>query len=73
MAEKLMGIEVKGKRKTWGFAFYADDNLLAEWQADGLEIGIIENVIPGWVGDLGLARIWCFFQDAWNFKNPFRK
>lgn len=72
MTNKLIGLEVKGRHKTWGFAFYADPKLIAEWRADGLEVDVIENVIPEWIADLGLARAWCFIQDMWYFKNPFK-
>lgn len=73
MAKTLVGIQVKGKHKTWGFAFYADPEHIPEWQADGLDIDVIENVIPEWVASLWLVRPWCFVQDLWNLKNPFRK
>jgi hypothetical protein len=69
----LMGIHVRGKRKTWGFAFMGEPQFLKEWQADGLDVFEIENVIPEWVADLGLVRPWTFLQDLWNFKNPWRK
>lgn len=73
MASKLLGINVKGKNKKWGFHFYGDPKYIEEWRADGLDITEIENVIPAWIVDLGLLRPWCFVQDVWNFKNPFRK
>lgn len=72
MAKKLIGLEVRGDTKSWGFHFYGDPKHIPEWRADGLEVSEIENLIPAWVVDLGLARAWCFVQDLWNFKNPFR-
>lgn len=34
--------------------------------------GELLNVIPAWWVDLGLpARWWCFWQDVFNFRNPF--
>jgi hypothetical protein len=33
----------------------------------------IVNTIPEWIAGLGLVRFWCFFQDIFNFKNPFRR
>ena len=73
MAKKLMGLQVNGKHKTWEFTFYANPDYIPEWVADGLDIVLIENVIPEWIADLGLVKIWCFFQDLWNFRNPFRE
>lgn len=73
MSKKLMGIEVRGKRKTWGFHFYGDPQYIDEWRADGLNVNVIEAVIPEWVADLGLVRPWCFMQDLLSFRNPWRK
>lgn len=73
MGYKLLGINVKGKTKTWGFAFMQDPKLIEEWRADGLDVFEIEAVIPAWVADLGLVRPWCFLQDLFNFRNPWRK
>jgi hypothetical protein len=73
MSKKLMGIHVKGKNKTWGFAFMGETEFLKEWQDDGLDVFLIENTIPEWVANLGLVRVWCFLQDVFNFRNPWRK
>lgn len=69
---KLLSVTVRGNRKTWSFNFYGDPRYIDEWRADGLEIDVIENVIPEWVVDIGFARQWCFWQDVFNF-NWFRK
>lgn len=74
MAEILLGISIKGKRKRWGFHFYGDPKYIPEWQEDGLDVTIIENVIPAWWVDAGLSvRFWCFWQDVFHFRNPWRK
>lgn len=73
MAKKLMMVNVRGVSKKWGFAFYGDPQYLKEWQADGVDVFLAENVIPAWVADLGLVRPWCFLQDLFNLRNPFRK
>lgn len=73
MAKKLLMLNVRGQRFMWGFEVYADPQYIIEWHADGLDIVVVENVIPGWVANLGLARAWCFLQDLWNFKNPWRR
>lgn len=72
MTKRLLGLEVRGYTKKWGFTFYGDPKYIPEWRADGIEISEIENIIPEWVVSFGLTRVWCFFQDVWNFKNPFR-
>ena len=66
--KKLMSVEVRGADKTWSFLFYDDPKYLDEWRDDGLEVNEIMNVIPMWVVDLGLTRIWTFFQDMFNFR-----
>lgn len=68
----LMSVTVCGKEKTWSFNFYGDPKYLPEWWEDGLPIGVIENTIPVWVANLGMTRVWCFMQDVFNFRNPFR-
>ena len=67
-------IDVRGKRSTWDVTWDAPQSQIDAMREDGIEVGIVENAIPQWVADLGYApmRIWCFFQDIWNFKNPFK-
>jgi hypothetical protein len=71
-AKKLMRVTVRGDRHTWSFRTYQDPRNLAEWRADGLEIVEIENSVPMWL-PAGLTRAWCFAQDVFNFRNPWRK
>ena len=71
MSKKLLIIAVRGNQKTWGFNFYGDPKYIQEWRDDGLEIGEVQNVIPVWIVNIGLTRMWCFFQDVFNFKNPW--
>jgi len=68
-----LSISVKGNNHSWNFNIDADPKYLEEWRADGLEINEICNVIPEWIINLGLIRIWCFFEDLFYFKNPFAK
>jgi hypothetical protein len=42
-------------------------NLIAD-----LEVHDVINTIPVWVAGLGMTRVWCFAQDLFNFKNPFK-
>lgn len=62
MAKTLMSITVQGKQKNWSFNFWGNQEFLLGWQNDGLDIVIIENTIPQLVVDLGITKIWCFFQ-----------
>ena len=73
MPKKLISITVKGRERTWSFNFYGDPKYIKEWRDDGLDIDEICNTIPEWVADLGLVRPWCFMQDLFNFKNPWRR
>ena len=72
MSKKLMSVAVRGNNKEWSFNFYGDPKYLDGWRTDGLIVDEIENVIPAWVVNAGLIRPWCFFQDLFNFKNPFK-
>jgi hypothetical protein len=59
-----MAIEIRGKIREWIFLVQEDPKYLPEWQADGLHITEVENVIPQWYVDLGLSvRLWVFLQD----------
>jgi len=71
MAKKLLSINVRGKKDTWGFEFYGDPKLIDEWRADGLDVIEIANLIPAWVVDLGLTRPWNRLQSLLNFRNPW--
>lgn len=73
MAKKLLSINVHGQDRNYWFEFYGDTDYLAGWRADGLVIDEICNVIPEAVVDMGLMRPWIFFQDLFNFKNPFAR
>jgi hypothetical protein len=71
MPKKLMTINVRGKRKRWGFQFYGDPKHLSAWRADGLQIDEVVNTIPNRIADLGLVRAWCCIQDLVNFRKPW--
>lgn len=71
MGKKLISIIVKGKEKEWGFSFYGDPEDLQEWREDGLQVDLVENTIPDNL-PIGLTKLWCFFQDLFNFNNPFK-
>lgn len=69
MSKKRMSVIVNG----YSFNFYGDPQYLQTWRGAGIEVSEIVNVIPEWVVDLKLVKLWCFLQDIWNFKNPCSK
>ncbi len=64
-------VDVRGTQSEWGIPCDLSRDAVDAMRADGLDVKVIENTIPGWIADLGLTRPWCFMQDLWNFKNPF--
>jgi hypothetical protein len=56
----------------YSFTVIADIRYLKEWQQNGIEIFLLENSIPIWAVNVGLTKVYCFFQDIVNFKNPFK-
>ena len=72
MAKKLYSLNIRGRHKEWGFPIWADPKHVEDWRADGLNVDEIVNIIPEWWVNAGFSvRLWCFFQDLFNFKNPF--
>lgn len=70
--KKLYALDIRGKWKEWTFEVWVDPKYVDEWRSDGLHIDEIVNTIPEWWMNLGFsARLWCFFQDLFNLKNPF--
>jgi hypothetical protein len=65
-------VDVRGRKSEWGIPTDISREVIEDMRADGLNIIVPENSIPLWVVELGLTRAWCFLQDLWNFKNPFR-
>ena len=68
--KKLMFISVRGKRHDWMFDFYGNPNNIKEWQADGLEVSLVEkrDRIPAAIAELGLGRQWYFLYDFFSLK-----
>lgn len=64
---KLMSLTIAGKHKRWSFSFYGDPSHMYDWLRDGLDVELVENVIPDWVPHW-LIRPWCWDQDFVNFK-----
>lgn len=65
-------IDIRGKSSEWGVSWFASQDQIDAMREDGIEVMVIENSMPAWVADAGLAGLWCFCQDIWNLKNPFR-
>ncbi len=66
--KRRLSINVRGKSGAmFGFQFYGDPKYLDEWRAEGFEIDEVLNTVPVWAARLGLARIWCRAQDAWQW------
>jgi len=72
MAKKLYAVYVKGRERHWSFPVLLDEKHIQEYRDDGLVVDEIVNTIPVWVVDCGLTKLWCFLQDVFNFKNPFK-
>lgn len=70
--KKRHALAVRGKQHEWSFTILVDPRYVAEWREDGLEIHEIYNSIPEWIVDMRLTRLWCFVQDLFHFRNPFR-
>jgi hypothetical protein len=66
-------VTVRGKSSEWCIQSHLSAEAIADMRADGLDIIVPQNMIPMWVAESGLVRPWCFLQDLWNLKNPFRK
>lgn len=67
----LATVEIRGKASHWGVNWQASEAQNEAMRADGIEVGVVENIIPGWVADMGLTRAFCALQDLWNLKWPF--
>ena len=66
--KRLFAIDVEGKHKSWSFNFEADEKYLKDWTDDGLPISLVLNIIPVWIVDMGLTKIWVFLQDIFQFR-----
>lgn len=73
--KKIANITVKGKTKRWSIDVPLLQETIDSMDADGVEVGIIENTIPLWVATYGQPwiKVWCFLQDLWNFNLKFPK
>lgn len=65
--KRLLFVEVQGKSGNYVFHFNGDPKYVAEWLADGLNVGVIEHTVPIWVVEMRLQRLWCAVQQGWRF------
>lgn len=71
---KIYALRVRGKTKDWEFHVDVDPKYVQEWRDDGLNIDPVINIIPAWWVNAGFSiKFWCFWQDLFNFKNPFKE
>lgn len=70
--KKLCSVTVRGQQKTWAFNTEGSQQDIEDWRRDGLTVDVILNTVPAWVGDIGLTKVWCFFQDILNFRSPLK-
>lgn len=64
---------VRGKSSEWMIDSDLSKQSISDMRDDGLEVILPENSIPAWVVSAGLLVPFCFLQNLWNFKNPFRR
>ena len=70
----LYDINVRGYQKNWGLPVETTLQQAKLWNDEGLDLSRILNSIPAWWVDMGFSvRFWCFWQDIFNFNNPFAK
>ena len=63
---------MRGKSSEWAVSCDMSRGQIDAMVADGIEIGIVHHSVPMWAVDVGLLRPWCFVQDVFNFRNPFK-
>ena len=62
MSKRVFLLTVRGKQHEWCFPFDGEEEYWDEWLADGLDVSMVENIIPEWVVFFGLDGIWCKLQ-----------
>ncbi len=66
-------IEHHGRTRIWALIVYRTEEAAADMRADGIELHEVTNTVPFWVAELGLARLWCFAQDIWDWPSNWRR
>jgi hypothetical protein len=65
-------VEVRGKERTWCINTDISAETAQAWRDDGLTVNKLENTIPAWLPAFVPVGLWCFVQDVFNFRNPWR-
>jgi hypothetical protein len=65
-------ISVRGREHEWSVTWDAPQGQIDAMRDDGIDVGLVMHTVPEWAVSVGLLRPWCFVQDVWNFRNPFR-
>lgn len=63
---------VRGRKHEWVFNIWAEPKCVEDWRADGLTVDRVLNEFPQWVAILGLVKLWCFIEDLYYFRNPWK-
>ena len=71
--KRLAIIEVRGRTGEWGIPAQLSDQTIEDMRADGVEIIVPENSVPGWIVSAGLVTPWIFLQDIYLLRNPWRR
>ena len=66
--KQLFVITVRGKQHEWLFEFEGDPKYWDDWEEDGLDVCLVQNIIPEWVVYAGLTKIYCFLQNIFQFR-----
>lgn len=65
-------MHIRGQRFEWAVDSLMSEDQIKEMREDGLEVHILEYSMPVWVKENGLGSLWCFFEDIFRLRNPFR-
>lgn len=71
MGKKAYYLEVQGKTRKFVVVTYIEPKFVPLYFEEGIEIFPIRNIIPMWIPKR-YRKLFVFFQDIFNFNNPFR-
>ena len=62
---------IRGREHQWAVNVELNESAAKDMRDDGVELGEVFYVIPNWVAQTGLSRVWMFCADVFHFRNPF--
>lgn len=65
-------MHIRGQRHEWVVNSLMPEEQIKDMRNDGIDVCILEYSMPAWVADIGLGSVWCFFEDIFRLRNPFR-